>query len=121
MKAQSNRCNKMFVDRIVSELMMFGVVAISVFVFTQLSSFPEHTHNLFEFTDVLCSFGACFLILVGIVLYCCRRCFEWNQDSHLPMDPAQVLSEIQNVDSLKQLDSATLKSLQNSVKRAQFF
>lgn len=120
MKAQSNRCNKMFVERVVSELMMFGVVAISVFVFSQLASMTEHTHHLFEFTDVLCSFGACFLILMGIVLFCFRQWFEWSQDK-THYDPKEVLSKLKSVTSLKELPSGTVRSLQNSVKRAQFF
>lgn len=123
MKAEGNRCNKMFVDRVVGELMMFGVVAISVFIMTQLlhNHMAEHTEHLFEFTDVLCSFGACFLILVGMVLFVFRTWFEFNQDSHLPLDPKQILSDLERVGSLKELGSSQVASLQNSVKRAQFF
>merc|ERR1712224_154830 len=105
----------MFVERVVAELMMFGVVAISVFVFSQVASMGEHTHHLFEFCDVLCSFGACFLILMGIVLFGFRRLFEWRQDSHIPLDPAQVLTELENVSSLDELSSATVSSLRHNV------
>lgn len=116
MKAQSNRCNRMFVDRVVAELMMFGVVAISVFVFSQVASMTEHTHHLFEFTDVLCSFGACFLILMGIVLFGFRRWFEWKQGSAI-----EVLAEIDKLESLNELSHQQLHSIRNSVKRVQFF
>merc|ERR1719160_1875694 len=101
--------------------MMFGVVAISVFVFSQVASMTEHTHHLFEFTDVLCSFGACFLILIGIVLFGFRRWFEWRQDSHLPLDSTEVLAELEKVGSLKELSSGTVAGLRHNVKRAQFF
>lgn len=74
---KGDRCDEMFVQRMNAELMMFGVVAISLFTGQNLfGSVPGDLFILFEFTDIMCSLGACSLIAVGVVLYSMRRRME---------------------------------------------
>lgn len=61
---------RLFLDRVYSELMMFGIVAICLFVFTNLCShMSQSTHLTFEFVDIMCSFGACGLIFIAAIFF----------------------------------------------------
>jgi len=67
--AEQNVGNQMVWRRVNAELMMFGIVAISIFVFTNfMGSMSEHTYLTLEFVDILCSCGCCGLILVAGIL-----------------------------------------------------
>jgi hypothetical protein len=80
--SQGDRCDEMFVQRIYAELQIFGLIAISLFIFQNLlGRIPGKYFVLFEFVDILCSMGACSLIVVGVVLYSFRKKLErsWTQ------------------------------------------
>eukprot|EP00928_Gymnodinium_smaydae_P078998 TRINITY_DN6302_c0_g1_i1.p1 TRINITY_DN6302_c0_g1~~TRINITY_DN6302_c0_g1_i1.p1 ORF type:complete len:539 (+),score=132.99 TRINITY_DN6302_c0_g1_i1:35-1618(+) len=75
-----NKTLERFVAKVYAELMMFGCVAIGLFVYTNLAgSMTDETHLLFEFSDILCSFGACGLILLAVTMFCiCRgSSYRW--------------------------------------------
>jgi len=73
--ADRNAGNLMIWRRVNAELMMFGIVAISIFIFSNLvGTIPETTFLIVEFVDILCSCGCCALILIaGILLIMIRR------------------------------------------------
>lgn len=119
--AGSSRCNQMFLSRVISELMMFGVVAISVFLFSQLSSVDSRTHLLFEFVDLLCSFAACFLILMGVILFVMRNLLEvrlntWSQD-----DEGKARDLLKSAQTLEDIPKNYYQRLKFEAMRAQFF
>eukprot|EP00928_Gymnodinium_smaydae_P078675 TRINITY_DN62782_c0_g1_i1.p1 TRINITY_DN62782_c0_g1~~TRINITY_DN62782_c0_g1_i1.p1 ORF type:complete len:508 (-),score=108.44 TRINITY_DN62782_c0_g1_i1:6-1529(-) len=61
---------KKFLEKVYSELMMFGMVAISLFVFTSvIGDMSDTMFGFFEFVDILCSFGALGLIWISAVLF----------------------------------------------------
>jgi len=67
--AEWSPVNKMMWARITTELMMFGIVAVSIFVVTNLwDEIPSHIYLLVEFVDILCSIGCCSLICVSGIL-----------------------------------------------------
>jgi hypothetical protein len=75
--AQGDRCDEMFVQRVYAELQIFGLVAISLFIGQNLiGRMPVKYFVLFEFTDILCSMGACSLIVVGVVMHIYRKKLE---------------------------------------------
>lgn len=119
--AGTNRCNVMFLNRCIGELMMFGVVAISVFLFSQLSDMDEHTKHLFEFVDLLCSFAACALILMGIVLFCLRSRLEDDRKQFTQDEANAVMEKLKAATSMGDVDKATWKHLKFAVMRAEFF
>jgi hypothetical protein len=83
--AEGDRCDEMFVQRVYSELQIFGLVAITLFIGQNLlGHLSMDQFILFEFTDILCSMGACTLILVGVVLFTWRKSLEssWMQLSY---------------------------------------
>jgi hypothetical protein len=85
--AQGDRCDEMFVQRVYAELQIFGLVAISLFIGQNLvGRMPVKYFVLFEFTDILCSMGACSLILVGVVLHSFRRKLERSWTSFRDFD-----------------------------------
>ena len=55
--------------RLNAELMMFGVVAITLFLLENSIELSHHMHMIFEFVDILCSAGACTLIMVGALVF----------------------------------------------------
>lgn len=67
--AKDSEDHRMFLERVYAELMMFGIVAISIFIYSNVSSISEHTHTLFEFVDILCSMGACSLIGIAACFF----------------------------------------------------
>merc|ERR1719387_402619 len=119
--AGNNRCNKMFLERVTSELMMFGVVAISVFLVSQTFTFSETGHLIFEFVDILCSFAACALILMGGVLFLMRRFVEatlmkWSLAGEIKAE--EILRQAK---SMNEVSPAQQQHCQLEVMRAQFF
>jgi len=73
---ENNRCSKMIFDRVVTEFMVFGIVAITIFIGTNLDpnldeKFPYCVTHL-TYADVLVSFAACSLIGLG-ALYAWMR------------------------------------------------
>merc|ERR1719252_383756 len=79
--SQGDRCDEMFVQQI------YGLVAISLFIGQNLlGRMPVKYFVLFEFTDILCSMGACSLILVGVVLHSFRRKLERSWTSFRDLD-----------------------------------
>lgn len=75
--SQGDRCDEMFVQRVYAELQIFGLIAISLFICQNLAGrMPVKYFVLFEFTDILCSMGACSLIVVGVVLHSFRKKLE---------------------------------------------
>jgi hypothetical protein len=62
--------SKLFVERMNAELLLFGVVAITIFAVENLfGTIPEEIHLLIEFADIMCSIGACSLILFAAVIF----------------------------------------------------
>ena len=60
---------KNFVERVNIELMIFGIVAISLFIAVNCGLHLSHnTHLQFEFADIYCSMAACLLIFGGASL-----------------------------------------------------
>jgi len=90
--AEQSAGNAMIWRRVNAELMMFGIVAISIFMFTNfMGSIPEHTYLIVEFVDILCSCGCCGLILIaGILLISVQ-----SQSKHYEVyerEPTKVLT-----------------------------
>ena len=65
--AGDDRCWIMFVNRCISELMMFGAVAISILLVDEFmrKEMPYIRKDQIHWVDVFCSISACLLILVG--------------------------------------------------------
>jgi len=66
---ENSRCSKMIFERTVTEFMVFGIVAITMFIGTNLDphldeKYPYCTTHL-TYADVLVSFAACSLIVLG--------------------------------------------------------
>merc|ERR1719261_707918 len=75
--AANSKTETMLLQRINAELMMFGIVGLGVFIGTNIvSDIPAEFFQVFEFTDILCSLGACGLIGIASVLFVLRRVME---------------------------------------------
>lgn len=75
--AANSKTETMLLQRINAELMMFGIVGLGVFIGTNIvSDIPAEFFRVFEFTDILCSLGACGLIGIASVLFILRRVME---------------------------------------------
>merc|ERR1719218_34716 len=75
--AARSKTETMLLQRINAELMMFGIVGLGVFIGTNIvSDVPAEFFRVFEFTDILCSLGACGLIGIAAVLFLLRRVME---------------------------------------------
>jgi len=97
MVAQSHT-EKMFLERINSELMMFGCVGLFMFIMENLvTHLPDDQAKLVEFVDILCSMGACNLIAEAFTLFAARSVFakRWHKLEH------QRLSRMSNVDGAR--------------------
>mmetsp|Transcript_36423 Transcript_36423/g.66723 ORF Transcript_36423/g.66723 Transcript_36423/m.66723 type:complete len:614 (+) Transcript_36423:107-1948(+) len=73
---------KMFLERINSELMMFGCVGLFMFVLeNSVTHLPDDQAKLVEFVDILCSMGACNLIVEAFMLFLVRSLFaqRWHR------------------------------------------
>jgi len=73
---------KMFLERINSELMMFGCVGLFMFVLeNSVAHLPDDQAKLVEFVDILCSMGACNLIVEAFMLFLVRSIFarRWHR------------------------------------------
>lgn len=59
-------CRKLFIDRVNAELVMFGIVSISLFLFESII-YQMQVNEMYQFhyTDLICSIGACTLIFYG--------------------------------------------------------
>ena len=88
---KGNYCLTELMDKIQAELLMFGAVAISLFLFENiLTGLDDTQHMQFEFVDIVCSFGACALLAIGGTLYCVfkhvtvryQNLFEQTEDFH---------------------------------------
>ena len=67
--AEGDRCEEMIVRRLNAELMMFGVVAITLFMLENSIELDHSLHINFEFIDILCSCGACTVIILGMLVF----------------------------------------------------
>lgn len=67
--AEGNRCTEQFVARTIEEVMMFGAVAITLLMVSELADLSEEIILLIHFVDVLCTLAAAMLITVG--------CWSW--------------------------------------------
>lgn len=82
--ARRSRAEQMFLDRCNSELAMFGIVGLSIFVIGTVSEEVNLRYaHLVEFVDIVCSMGACNVIGFAAILFCSRRSLEqrWRQMS----------------------------------------
>lgn len=118
--AGSDRVKVMFVQRIIAELMVFGTVAIALFIFENLQDIPSDIHLLFEFVDVWISFAACFLILLGLVLNYLRSA-EKKRFHRQISSCDDFLHALQVHDSIDRIPSPVLYAARSEVLRAQFF
>lgn len=68
-KVEGNRCSKMIYDRTITEFMVFGIVAITIFIGTNVDPYLDKKYPYcvthLTFADVLVSFAACSLIVLG--------------------------------------------------------
>jgi len=115
----TSRCDRMFLERAISELMMFGVVATSMFLISQFYHMPEEVHVLFEFVDILCSFAACFLILMGVILFYLRRLMETDMSTFM-MEKEGTVRMVDDAGSMSDLSARDLRRVQWQVMRSQF-
>lgn len=75
--AAKSKTETMLLQRVNAELMMFGIVGLGLFIGTNIiTDIPEKFFQVFEFTDILCSLGACGLIGIASVLFVLRRVME---------------------------------------------
>lgn len=74
MHARYSKTEQMFLARVNSELMLFGCIGLSLFIFSNVfAEIPQHYYLLFEFADILCSLGACGMVLMALILYLMRH------------------------------------------------
>jgi hypothetical protein len=75
--AAKSKTETMLLQRVNAELMMFGIVGLGLFIGTNIfTDIPAEFFRVFEFTDILCSLGACGLIGIASVLFVLRRVME---------------------------------------------
>lgn len=123
--AAKSKTESMLLQRVNAELMMFGIVGLGVFIGTNIvSDIPADFFRVFEFTDILCSLGACGLIGIASVLFVLRRVMErrWTVlESSLESTQDLVLGANSITDSRKVLvDQTTLRQKEYFVMSRKF-
>eukprot|EP00420_Gonyaulax_spinifera_P024031 CAMPEP_0197893416 /NCGR_PEP_ID=MMETSP1439-20131203/32742_1 /TAXON_ID=66791 /ORGANISM="Gonyaulax spinifera, Strain CCMP409" /LENGTH=543 /DNA_ID=CAMNT_0043513681 /DNA_START=45 /DNA_END=1676 /DNA_ORIENTATION=- len=64
--AAHDACKRRLIERINAEMMMFGIVAITLFIFQEvLLKLSDEGNDQFHFVDLMCSIGACTVIFCG--------------------------------------------------------
>jgi len=75
--AQHSKTETKLLQRVNSEMMMFGIVGLGVFIGTNMAEeISDEFFRVFEFTDILCSLGACGVIVIATVLFILRGVME---------------------------------------------
>merc|ERR1719329_1470628 len=74
--AEGSPTNERFLQKVYTELLMFGVVAVTLFMLMQITtSISARAMTIITFIDVLCSMGACSLIGIAGVLSVLRKIY----------------------------------------------
>jgi len=76
--ARAGRQTEKLVAQLKTELIMFGIVAISIFGVGFVTQLDSNGSMIVTFVDVLISFSACFVILEGAVIVLLHRVIEKN-------------------------------------------
>lgn len=118
---RTERCNRVFVDRLFAELMVFGVVAMSVFAISQCYTMPMATFSLFEFSDILISFGAFFVIFTGIAFFRLRDIEDKHLEKLYHQEQEEVNDVVSQADDIKALPLLVMDRAALEVTRSQFF
>ena len=78
-KAGDSLLHQQFLQKVYAELLMFGVVGIVIFM--MINAVPELDEKLvtiIHFADMLCSIGACTLILTAFTVASLQSQFQWQ-------------------------------------------
>lgn len=68
-KTRDSESGKMLLKRVYGEFVMFGVVAISIFIGNNCVKLESITFSQLEFVDILCSLACCSLIAIVATLF----------------------------------------------------
>jgi len=68
-KTRDSESGKMLLKRVYGEFVMFGVVAISIFIGNNCVALEQITFSQLEFVDILCSLACCSLIAIVASLF----------------------------------------------------
>lgn len=120
-ETKEDRCNRAFVERMFAEVMVFGVVAMSVFVSSQFFTMSMETFHIFEFADILISFGALFLLVAGLAFTRLRKVEDAHLEKLYEQDHTQVMTAIKEATNIKDLSPLVLDRAVLEVTRSQFY
>mmetsp|Transcript_86814 Transcript_86814/g.166007 ORF Transcript_86814/g.166007 Transcript_86814/m.166007 type:complete len:551 (+) Transcript_86814:60-1712(+) len=77
--AEDSHTNKEFLAKIYTEMLLFGTVAVTVFILTTAApNLSPNALTLITLTDVLCSMGACSLICLAGITALLRKMYWHN-------------------------------------------
>ena len=69
MAVKGDRCLEMLLARVYAELLVFGVVACGLLLYTMFAPMSSRLHKIFELVDILCTLGAMLVIFFGVFMF----------------------------------------------------
>ena len=66
---KGDRCLEKLLARVYAELLVFGVVAVALLLYTMFAPMSARLHKIFELVDILCTLGAMLVIFFGIFMF----------------------------------------------------
>ena len=69
MAVKGDRCLEMLLARVYAELLVFGVVACGLLLYTMFAPMSSRLHKIFELVDILCTLGAMLVIVFGVFMF----------------------------------------------------
>jgi len=112
--AANKYAEQMFLSRVHAELMMFGCVGLCLFGMSNTTDLNHDQELIVEFVDILCSMGACGLIVMAGVLFAMRK---YNVKCWKEQEQFDLKSEFR--DAVESQDGAETK--QKETKQNTFF
>lgn len=79
---EGDRLSKKIYERSITEFMIFGIVAITLFLVPVFADLPTKLNDKLTYCDLLVSFSACFLILLGFVYNSMRKWVKRHLETH---------------------------------------
>mmetsp|Transcript_98463 Transcript_98463/g.180518 ORF Transcript_98463/g.180518 Transcript_98463/m.180518 type:complete len:603 (+) Transcript_98463:82-1890(+) len=112
---------KVLVEQVFAEVMLFGVMAMSVFVSSQMVTLSMSTFHIFELAHLLISFAAFLLILAGVIFGNLRKVEDRYLKRIYKTSMVEVRRTIRQSDSIQDLPHELMDRAILELTRSQFF
>lgn len=109
------------VEPVFAEVMLFGVMAMTVFVCSQAVTLSMSTFHIFELAHLLISFAAFLLIMAGLVFGNLRKFEDRYLKRIYKTSMVEVRRTIRHADRVQELPRAVMDRAILEVTRSQFF